>query len=83
MDAAKDKAAHLLRMSSTPIFLAELLEVIVGSSFLGILMLSEVLIHCSVEIAPLCLVFIHTKNNAVELTTFQAVLSIPDFGNFK
>lgn len=40
-------------------------------------MLSEVLIHSSVEIAPFYLVFIRMKNNSIELTKLQAVLSVP------
>lgn len=70
-------------LGNNSVFLVELLEVILGNKCLKILMLSEVLIHCSVEIAPLYLVFMHMKNNSVELTKFQAVSSIPDLDNFK
>lgn len=70
-------------LGNNSILLVKLLEVILGNNFLKILMLSEVLIHCSVEIAPLYLVFMHMKNNSVELTKFQTASSIPDFDNFK
>lgn len=50
MAAVKHNVVHLLMMA--PVFL-RVLRTPSGSSFLGSLMLSEVLIHCQVETAPL------------------------------